>query len=111
MSKPTPAELQMEELRRLRAGLAKAKAPRPPRPRAQAGKENGGAALPLSADLYRELLARQKAEKAFRSRRDMGNWAAELLLALPLATHRLSPEAKAELFQRMQAWAKARGLQ
>jgi hypothetical protein len=137
MKTRTPAELQMEELRRLRetlAGRKPAAVPRPkvpaptgpeaPRPSAtssgtvltgleisEASKvKKSGPSLPVSKALYRQLLERQRIARAFKRRRDMGDWAAELLLALPFEAHKLSPEAKAELFKRMQEWAQARGL-
>ena len=114
MSKRTPAEQQMEELRRLRESGGKAKLPAPPASKFELSesprKKKAVPSLTLSPALYRRLLERQKADPSFRRKRDMGDWAAELLLALPFEAHRLSPEAKAELFQRMQAWAKARGL-
>jgi hypothetical protein len=138
MKPRTPAEQQMEELRRLRETLSKRRptAPtkpkaavadsRPPAPKAPSGgaaalggleisevakAKKTGPSLALSPALYRQLLERQRLGRAFKRRRDMGDWAAELLLALPFEAHKLSPEAKAELFKRMQEWARARGLQ
>jgi hypothetical protein len=40
----------------------------------------------------------------------MGDWAAELLLALPPEAHKLSAAAKQELWRKMREWAEARGL-
>lgn len=137
--KRTPAEEQMEELRRLRETVTKRKpvaprsalAPSSPAKAALATvpgstsagaqgfelseaqpkkKKKDGPSLVLSAELYRSLLERQRAQRSFKRRKDLGNWAAELVLALPLDAHKLSPEAKAELFKRMQEWAAARGL-
>jgi hypothetical protein len=133
MKPRTPAEQQMEELRQLRETLSKRKptaAPRSPNPGAAkpaatqasvsggsfelsepvAKKKKEGPSLPLSPALYRQLLQRQREGHAFRRRKDLGDWAAALALALPFEAHKLSDDAKAELFQRMQDWARARGL-
>ena len=128
MKPSTPAEQQMDELRRLRETLSKRKpapAALPKAPVAAAAatsaggfelaeaapkKKKEGPSLALSPEIYRKLLERQRQQRSFKRRRDMGDWAAELLLALPFEAHRLSADAKAELFQRMQAWAEARGL-
>lgn len=134
--KRTPAEEQMEELRRLREGLSKRKpvpvarptAVGPARP-ASAGpvapatsmgayelvepvvkRKKADPSLVVSRELYRKLMERQRAQRSFKRRKDLGNWAAELALALPFEAHKLSAEAKAELFSRMQEWARARGL-
>jgi hypothetical protein len=138
MTLKTPAELQMEELKRLKASAGKRPVPPPRRvespvstgPAALRPKSTGilpGAAgaggyelsekkgkpepaLPVSRELYRRLLAKQKESKAFKRKRDMGDWAAELLLGLPFEMHRLSPEAKADFFSKMKEWAATRGL-
>ena len=132
MKARTQAEQQMEELRRLRETLGKRKATAAPKPakavdpgrpatgavsggsfelsEAQARKKKAGPSLPLSSALYRQILVKQRETRAFKRRKDLGDWAAALVLALPFEAHRLSPEAKAELFQRMQEWAQARGL-
>jgi hypothetical protein len=134
--KRTPAEEQMEELRRLREGLAKRKPvtaarttssaqPRQtsssqPAPATSMGayelvepvvkRKKEDPSLAVSRELYRKLMERQRAGRSFKRRKDLGNWAAELALALPFEAHKLSPDAKAELFARMQEWARARGL-
>lgn len=133
--KRTPAEEQMEELRRLREGLSKRKpaaaartpAPLAPRPAGNSltapssangyelvepakKKKKGDPSLAVSKALYRQLIERQRSQRSFKRRRDLGDWAAELVLALPFDAHKLSKEAKAELFIRMQEWAQARGL-
>lgn len=137
--KRTPAEEQMEELRRLRETVTKRKPVAPAKAsaavtpatralppvhgstgsgalsfelaEAQPKKKKEGPSLALSADLYRRVMERQRAQRSFKRRKDLGDWAAELVLALPFDAHKLSPEAKAELFKRMQEWAAARGLQ
>ena len=136
--KRTPAEEQMEELRRLRETVGKRKpvSPAPQRSaspgtahsdrplnaapsagpqsfelsEAQPKKKKEGPSLALSKELYRQLLERQRAQRSFKRRKDLGDWAAELVLALPLDAHKLSADAKGELFKRMQEWAAARGL-
>ncbi len=133
MKARTQAEQQMEELRRLRETVGKRKPAGAPQnaaghrarraesmaaisggsfelSEAVAKRKKDGPSLMLSKDLYRQLLLRQRESRSFKRRRDMGDWGAALILALPFEAHRLSPEAKAELFQRMQEWAQARGL-
>jgi hypothetical protein len=122
MKARTPAEQQMEELRRMRETLAKRRPTEPGKAKPAGGLDPSGTreaskskkpgpSLALGKALYRQLLERQRKDKAFKRRRDMGDWAAQLLLALPSEAHKLSPEAKADLFKRMQEWAQARGLQ
>jgi hypothetical protein len=69
-----------------------------------------GPALPLSRDTWKRLRERQALGKEFASRKAMGDWAAELLLALPPQASRMDKGAKAELFKRLREWAEARGL-
>ena len=64
----------------------------------------------MGKDTWRRLRQRQADTKEFRSRRDMGDWAAALLLALPPGAHALGKEARAELLRRLAEWAEARGL-
>ncbi len=139
MKSRTPAEQQMEELRRMRLTASKPRAVAPKINRSSADasdpklvnapsipspfaggfelseplakKQKLGPSLPLSPEIYSQIVKRQRAERSFKRRKDMGDWAAELMLALPFEAHRLSPEARQELFSRMQAWARARGLQ
>ena len=68
------------------------------------------ATIQVSAEIWKRLRERQASSKEFKNKQDMGDWAAELLLALPVRSHELSRSAKAELFQRMQEWCAARGL-
>jgi hypothetical protein len=125
----TAAELQLEALRQLKqtqarrkptpAPTAKAAAPKAPAPETAAFElsEQGsdpakrrGPALVLSAQQWKRLRERQREHKEFRRRKDMGDWAAELLLALPPGVAALSLAAKQELFRKMRDWAEARGL-
>ena len=61
-------------------------------------------ALPVSKDVWKQLMLRQRGSREFRRRRDMGDWAAQLLLALPPGVQALSAQARAELFKRMREW-------
>jgi hypothetical protein len=69
-----------------------------------------GPSLPVSRQNWQRLRARQAEAKEFANRRAMGDWAAELLLALPPQASHLDREAKEELFKRLREWAAARGL-
>jgi hypothetical protein len=73
-------------------------------------KAKTGPALPLSKDSWRRLRERQRETREFRSRKAMGDWAAELVLAMPPQASKLGPEGKAELFKRIEEWCRARGL-
>jgi hypothetical protein len=125
----TPAEMQLEALRQLKQTQARRKptpapAPKAPTPAAPpatgvsfelseqgaAPPKKKGPALALSASQWKRLRERQREHKEFRRRKDMGDWAAELLLALPPGVAALSPAAKEELFRKMRDWAEARGL-
>jgi len=76
-----------------------------PKPRAKAAH-----GLPVGRETWRRLRERQRATHEFKRRRDMGEWAAELVLALPPHAHALNDDARAELFRRMREWCLARGL-
>jgi hypothetical protein len=82
-------------------------APLPPKP---PRKAKASPALPVGPETRRLLLERQRTTREFKRRQDMGEWAAELLLALPPHSHTLSPQARAELFRRMREWCASRGL-
>jgi hypothetical protein len=139
MSKPrTAAEQQIELLRQLRAAKPKARQAAPAAahpsgapdrlgPAAEGPAPTGGAfeivdgppqprpkqagpSLPVSREQWKRLRERQSASKEFRTRKAMGDWAAELLLALPPQCSRLEADARGELFKRMREWAEARGL-
>lgn len=125
----TPAEQQLEALRQLKQTQARRKPTPAPAPKAATpasvapGVENfelterpatpakkRGPALTLSPQQWKRLRERQREHKEFRRRKDMGDWAAELLLALPAGVAGLSQAAKQELFRKMREWAEARGL-
>lgn len=124
----TPAEAQIEALRQLKQAQARRKLARgerlPPAPPAAPAQgpvfelseqpprpaRKAGPSLPLSAETWRRLRERQAQHREFRRRRDMGEWAARLLLALPPGTAALPEAARQELFARMAEWAKSRGL-
>ncbi len=129
MKARTAAEQQIEALRQLKQAAPRRKAVPPPAlkpappaspatpigfelsdaPAALTAKKKGPN-LPLSPAQWRRLRERQREHQEFKRRRDMGDWAAELLLALPPQAHRLGEEARAELFRKMREWAEARGL-
>jgi hypothetical protein len=69
-----------------------------------------GPALPLSPQVWRRLRARQREHREFKRRREMGDWAAELLLALPPHAHKMGDASRQDLFDRLREWAQARGL-
>jgi len=75
-----------------------------------APKPKTGPQIPVSAETWRRLRQRQRETREFKKRRDMGEWAAALLLALPPQASKLGPDAQAELFKRMNDWCRARGL-
>jgi hypothetical protein len=132
----TPAELQIEALRQLKQSQARRPVPVkaakpdggaasiPVVPRQSPSKpgfelheqapptpiKRLGPSLPLSPESWRRLRERQREHREFKRRRDMGDWAARLLLALPPGTAGLPEEARAELLSRMRTWAEARGL-
>ena len=126
MKQRTAAEQQIELLKQMKDAKAKRKPLPPPaaaQPAAQAAAafelaegprplraKAKGPALPLGKETWRRLRDRQAATHEFRSRREMGDWAAELLLALPPGAHRLGEPARAELLTRLREWAEARGL-
>ena len=65
--------------------------------------------LPMHRETWKAFLERQKAHSEFRSKRELADWVAELLMGLPKGLHQAVPEAKRELFARIAEWAKARG--
>jgi phage host-nuclease inhibitor protein Gam len=66
--------------------------------------------LPVSKETWKRLRARQRESREFKTRKAMGEWAAELLMALPPQASKLNADAKAELFKRIDEWCRARGL-
>jgi hypothetical protein len=128
----TAAEQQIELLRRLKAQQAKRRpAPIPvptkietelaaPPTRPESGfeiHEKGsvttarklGPSLPLSRPQWQRLRERQRVHREFRNRREMGDWAAELLLALPPGVFGLGDAARRDLLEAMRGWARSRG--
>ncbi|HTB22088.1 MAG TPA: hypothetical protein VK914_05240 [bacterium] len=115
MSK-TAAQQQIELLKRMKAGRLEPSAPvAAPAPRAKAKKTASPrvervASLPLSRETWRLLLRRQAATREFRGKKDMGEWAARLVLALPAGAHSLDADAIEELFACMRAFCAEKGL-
>jgi hypothetical protein len=99
-----PAHTLVPQTGQAPAPFELAEGPRPLRAKAK------GPALPVGKETWRRLRERQAETQEFRSRREMGDWAAELLLALPPGAHRLGGDARAELLKRLREWAEARGL-
>ena len=125
MKPRTAAEQQIEMLRQMKEAKTKRKppppaAPPPARPQGpgfeldegprQPKPKAKGPGLPLTKETWRRLRERQTATREFRTRRDMGEWAAALLLALPPGAYQLGDEAKTELLRKLAEWAEARGL-
>lgn len=123
----TQAELQIEALRQLRQTQARSKpspAPKAIAPKTEAAPaassfelseraapaKRKGPSLPLSVELWRRLKERQREHHEFKRRREMGDWAAELLLAMPPQAHKLPAAAREELLQKIREWAELRGL-
>lgn len=125
----TQAEQQIEALRQLKQTQSRRKpAPPPSVPKAPPAvpmpdaasfelseqpvkaPKKSGPSLPLSLAQWRRLRERQRESGEFRRRRDMGDWAAELLLALPAGASKLSPAGKEELLRKLREWGEARGL-
>jgi hypothetical protein len=120
---PTPAERQIELLKRLKAAPPSADAEG-----VQAEPEDAGAApteapeetrgappsgplpraLPVSEVAWRRLVARQRASREFGKLAELGEWAAELVLALPPGASRMSKAEKSELFRRMAQWCEGK---
>lgn len=105
----TPAELQIELLRRLKEGKTprqSASSPREARDeRARPGRGPSHAGLAISPALWRKLVARQRELKEFKNRRDMGDWAADLLLALPAYSRPADTAARESFLARLALWA------
>lgn len=117
----TPAEEQIELLKRMKEGRAKAPesalakvpapAPAAPAPRPAAPKRPAAAkphALNVDAKTWGRLEERRKAE--FKDTRRLAAWAARLVLALPVGVAALPEEAQEELFREMRRWAEGKGL-
>jgi hypothetical protein len=73
-------------------------------------KRKSGHGLPVGRETWRRILERQRLTREFKGRKEMGEWAAQLLLNLPARAHTLDPQAREELFRRMREWCEARGL-
>src|SRR5580658_5647466 len=105
----TTAEQQIEMLKRmkethLRPDAAKAAGTRAI-PRVKAVRS-----LPLGREIWKRLQDRQTSTREFRSKKEMGEWAARLLLALPARAHTLDAAAREDLFRSMREWCALRGL-
>jgi hypothetical protein len=131
MTAKTPAEIQIEFLKKLKAEQKSGKSARQNKVRARElaavpdptlqwrlsasrtqkkGRRFQPHHLSVSQAAWQRLQERLKqAGLSLKARRQLGDWAVELLLAFPLADS-LSPEVKSDLFQRIGEWKAARGL-
>jgi hypothetical protein len=104
----TAAQQQIEMLKRMKEGRLEtppsdgsaAPAAGKPAPRLSRSARH----LPVGRETWTRLLELQASSKEFRSKKDMGEWAAALLLALPARAHSLDSEAREELFRNMREW-------
>jgi len=105
----TTAEQQIEMLKRMKeshlrpAGAKEAGSKAVPRVKPMRS-------LPVGREIWKRLQDRQTSTREFRSKKEMGEWAARLLLALPARAHGLDPEARDDLFRSMREWCASRGL-
>ena len=119
MNSKTPAEQQLEYLKKLRdqkkPGRATAKAATgigeaqvgQARPRKAAGKMRRGRArykLPVSASTWKRLQAAAKSDKNFKPGLALGNWAVELVLNLPPGLRKPPVSGREELFRKIREW-------
>lgn len=122
MNPKTPAEQQLEHLKKLKAQQGSRPA-RPPRAvaSAAAAAEPGGLKIkvlrkkaqrriPLSEPGWRQLKEQGIETGLLKLNQGLGDWAVELLLNLPAGLQNLAPEAKQELFAKIKDWAASRGM-
>ncbi|HTA17189.1 MAG TPA: hypothetical protein VK786_05545 [bacterium] len=105
----TTAEQQIETLKRmkethLRPDAAKAAGAK------TVARVKPVRSLPVGREIWKRLQDRQASTREFRGKKEMGEWAARLLLALPARAHTLDAEAREDLFRRMREWCALRGL-
>ena len=129
MNAKTPAELQLEFLKKLKE--QQKAAPAKPRPQARPGaeaapsetramelgaskrraKKNSRRGIPVSENGWRLLREASIAGRKFKLNQALGDWAVELLLGLPFEIQSLSDEAKRELFEKIKSWSGSRGVE
>jgi hypothetical protein len=119
MSK-TAAQQQIELLKRMKAGrtapdgtgsAAPAKAAVPAKRKKAAPKRAEGAhSLPLGRESWDLLVRRQASTREFHGKKDLGDWAARLVLALPAGARNLDEKTIEELFAHMRAFCAEKGL-
>jgi hypothetical protein len=105
----TTAEQQIELLKRMKESHL-----RPDAAKAAGAKAiprvKPARSLPVGRELWKRLQDRQASTREFRSKKEMGEWAARLLLALPARAHALDAAAREDLFRSMREWCATRGL-
>jgi hypothetical protein len=117
MNPKTPAELQLEVLKKLKEQRG-SKPPRPSRsaaPAKAAGllsleprRVRSGRRIPLSEAAWSKLKEGALAPGTLKINHELGDWVVELLLGLPSELRSLAPEAKQEFFEKVKAWAASR---
>ena len=118
MNAKTPAEQQLEFLKKLKEQQQHAKPParrsslaEPENKKAAYGelgpskkkKPRKGAALPLSREAWARLRDEGVKTGILKLNQDLGDWAVELLLSLPLELRTLSPDARQALFSKLRS--------
>lgn len=118
MSK-TAAQQQIELLKRMKAGRLAPDQPGPSAPAKDAvsakkkpapKRAERAHSLPLGRESWDLLIRRQAATREFRGKKDLGEWAARLVLALPAGAHSLDAKTTEELFACMRAFCAEKGL-
>lgn len=115
----TAAQQQIEMLQRMKQGRLRGGLPGaaeglegapegPQAATAPAPKPKSGHSLPVGDAAWAKLLERQRGGREFRSKKDMGDWAAQLLLAFPPKAHRADAQGREALLRGLRAWASAR---
>jgi hypothetical protein len=115
----TAAQQQIEMLKQMKRGRLKGPQPGvdealegasdfPRAAPAPAPKLKSGHSLPVGDATWKKLLERQRSGREFRGKKDMGDWAAQLLLAFPPKAHGADAQGREELLQSLRAWAAAR---
>jgi hypothetical protein len=129
MSSKTPAEQQLEFLKKLkeqqksgklnpgaallvqrRDGSASSTSFRLTKQLKPESKKKRSPALPLSSDAWKRLRDEAIKNGKLRLNKGLGDWAVELLLGMPAEMATLSPELKKELFLKIQDWVQLRSM-
>lgn len=128
MTIKTPAEIQIEFLKKLKAEQKSGKGGRLPKVNLSAAtptkldwqlspfpnrgkrRKTQGYSLSVSKPAWLQLQeGLKKSRLSLKERRRLGDWAVELILAFP-SVESMNQEMKVELFQRIREWSTSRGL-